>query len=115
MQMPHSTSMVWASSLRQGVFSFRRDHAQVRFAARAVWFQVGTSTALDLAHALHAECLLAWHYAQLTPHQRGLVDKRRGARYAKSLRMLALTEHDHCYGGSCEQCASGDASPAPVL
>ena len=63
---------------------------------------------VDLAcpHALHASCLRDWQYSGLTPGQRALVDTRRGPRYAKSLRQLALAEYDSCFGGRCEACAA---------
>ena len=83
--------------------------------AKGLQRRAAAPVALGCPHGLHAECLLAWHYARLAPHQRGLVDARRWARYAKSLRMLALTEHDQCFGEACERCAGdGDASPTPV-
>ena len=73
--------------------------------AKGLQGRAADPVALGCPHGLHAECLRAWHYARLTPHQRGLVDARPGARYAKSLRMLALAEHDQCFGGACERCA----------
>ena len=60
---------------------------------------------LACSHALHASCLRDWQYSGLTPGQRALVDTRRGPRYAKSLRQLALAEYDSCFGGRCAACA----------
>ena len=60
-------------------------------------------------HALPASCLLDWQKSVMTPSQRALVDRRRSSRYAKSLRQLALAEHDSCFGGRCEACAQACA------
>ena len=68
---------------------------------------------IDLAcpHALHATCLREWQRSVVTPGQRALLDTKRGARYGKSLRQLALAEYGSCYGGRCETCAAVRSDP----
>ena len=66
---------------------------------------------LACAHALHASCLREWQHCVVTPGQRALLDKKRGARYAKSLRQLALAEYGRCFGGRCEVCAARRSDP----
>ncbi len=66
-------------------------------------------------HALHATCLREWQRSVVTPGQRALLDTKRGARYAKSLRQLALAEYDGYFGGRCEACAAERCSRASVV
>ena len=66
---------------------------------------------LACAHALHASCLREWQRCVVTPGQRALLDTKRGARYGKSLRQLALTEYGSCFGGRCEACAAVQSDP----
>ena len=61
---------------------------------------------LACAHALHGSCLREWQRCVVTPGQRALLDTKKGARYGKSLRQLALTEYGSCFGGRCEACAA---------
>ena len=42
-------------------------------AAKGLKGKATAPVALGCPHGLHAECVLAWHYARLTPHQRSLV------------------------------------------
>ena len=42
---------------------------------------------------------------------RALLDTKTGARYAKSLRQLALAEYGSCFGGRCEACAAVQSDP----
>ena len=67
---------------------------------------------VDLAceHALHATCLREWLHCVVTPSQRALLDTKTGARYAKSLRQLALAEYGSCFGGRCEACETAEAA-----
>ena len=66
---------------------------------------------LACAHALHATCLREWQRSVVTPGQRALLDTKRGARYAKSLRQLAVAEYGSCYGGRCETCVAVRSDP----
>ena len=66
---------------------------------------------LACAHALHGSCLREWQRCVVTPGQRALLDTKRGARYGKSLRQLALTEYGSCFGGRCEACAAVQSDP----
>ena len=61
--------------------------------------------AFEGLHALYTECLRDWQHSVVTPGQRTTLDEKRGARFAKSLRQLALAEYDSCFGGRCEACA----------
>ena len=38
--------------------------------------------------------------------RRALLDKKKGAIFAKSLRQLALAEYSNSFGGRCEACAA---------
>ena len=53
---------------------------------------------LTCPHALHAECLREWQRSVVTPGQRAILDEKKGARLAKSLRQLALAEYDSSAG-----------------
>ena len=66
---------------------------------------------LAFAHALHGSCLREWQRCVVTPGQRALLDTKRGARYGKSLRQLALAEYGSCFGGRCEVCAARRSDP----
>ena len=66
---------------------------------------------LACAHALHGSCLREWQRCVVTPGQRALLDTKRGARYGKSLRQLALAEYGSCFGGRCEACAAVHSDP----
>ena len=54
--------------------------------------------AFEGLHALHAECLREWQHSVVTPGQRAILDEKKGARFAKSLRQLALAEYDSSAG-----------------
>ena len=60
---------------------------------------------LTCGNALHASCLREWQRCVVMPGLRLLLDTKTGARYAKSLRQLALAEYGSCFGGRCEACA----------
>jgi len=77
----------------------------------------GARDPVDLAcqQALHATCLSEWQRSVVTAGQRALLGTKRGARYAKSLRQLALAEYDGYFGGRCEACAAERCSRASVV
>ena len=66
---------------------------------------------LTCPHALHAECLRELQRSVVTPGQRALLDKKKGTRFAKSLRQLALAEYGSSYGGRCEARAAVHSDP----
>ena len=49
-------------------------------------------------HALRAECLREWQDSVVIPGRRAILDEKKGARFAKSLRQLALAEYDRSAG-----------------
>ena len=59
----------------------------------------------------YASCLREWQRCVVTPGQRALLGTKRGARYGKSLRQLALAEYGCCFGGRCEACAAVHSDP----
>ena len=66
---------------------------------------------LTCPHALHAECLRELQRSVVTPGQRALLDKKKGTRFAESLRQLALAEYGSSYGGRCEARAAVHSDP----
>ena len=66
---------------------------------------------LACPRALHAICLRERQQSVVTPGQRALLDTRRSARYAKSLRQLALAEYGSSSGGRCEARAAVHSDP----